>query len=578
MGAGAIRKFLHRACFFGWFLIPCWGLTGCFGTATPPPPVSTRTATPNPAATQGIPKPDAAAKAPPSKSKLRQFYVSEKYSPEERAAVDDMVDQVLSSYSEVEKRQAAAEVLAYHHVVYHTTEYHDLNRNHALIRRYEAKLKKLCDFHQVPFLAVLGITAWENSGSQTKISWADAAGLGQMTWGAVDTAHAYSAKQADEYYTQAKFFKQVAATNKDPEAKRKAIQYQALAERYDLVKRHRQLAHAAGVEDERLVPDANLEDAVLFFKFLLDKYGGRVDIAISAYHNGLQNNDDILFDYLTRRDPGLNRPTPDSRTSFLAALGTHNVNFLTLWNDLRCRQMLNGLRTMDGEITNHINRSQALVDESDIYLWKVLGGLSGYLAGPEFTRSTVAHYDANRDFVEVAGLTSHLTVQDFREGVRKLELVRVTAPVSDQGIGGGARKGTDPQLFSFYITPELDGYLWSLTSRLREATGRKDFRLPVSRLSLAHLTAAGKQSYDWRDELHLKGVAAEFPLSQLDNQARASLRACVESDYLMDRIYKVELEGGRLRICLNPRWGEDFLAVRERNLTAGMATTPPKGN
>lgn len=576
MGAGAIRKILHRACLFGCLLIPSLGTTGCFGTATPPPPVSTRSATPNPAATQGIPKPS--AQAPPSRSKLRQFYVSQKYSAAERAAVDDMVDQLLTNYSEDEKRQAAAEILAYQHVVFHTTQWHDLNRNHALIRRYEGTLKKLCDFHQVPYLAVLGITSWENSGSLTKVSWADAAGLGQMTWGAVDTAHAYSQRQADEYYTQARFFKQVATTNKDPEARRKAAQFQALAERYDLAKRHRQLARAAGVEDERLVPEANLEDAVLFFKFLMDKYGGRVDLAISSYHNGLQNNDDILFDYLSRREPNLARPSADSRVNFMAALGTYNVNFLTLWNDLRCRQMLNGLRTMDGDITNETNRSQALVDESDIYLWKVLGSLAGYLAGPEFTRNTVAHYDADRDFVEVVGLPTHLTVKDFRDGVRKTELVRVTAPVDDQGIGGEARPGSDPRLFSFYITPELDGYLWSLALRMREATGKKDFRLPVSRLSLAHLTAAGKESYDWRDELHLKGVAAEFALGPLDNQARRALRQCVESDYLMDRVYRVELEGGRLRVCLNPRWGEDFLAVRERNLTAQRPSQGNRGN
>ncbi len=575
MSAGGIKKTLHRACFFGWLLIPCWGLTGCFGTATPPPPVATRSATPNPAATQGIPKPS--AQVPPSRSKLRQFYVTEKYSPEERAAVDDMVDQLLTNYSEEEKRQAAAEILSFHHVVYHTTEYHDLNRNHSLIRRYEGQLKKLCDFHQVPYLAVLGITSWENSGSMAKISWADAAGLGQMTWGAVDTAHAYSQKQADEYYTQAKFFKQVAASNKDPEAKKKANQFMALAERYDLVKRHRQLAHQAGVEDERLVPEANLEDAVLFFKFLLDRYGGRVDLAISAYHNGLQNDDDILFDYLARRDPNLSRPSGDNRVNFLAALGDNNVNYLSLWNDLRCRQMLNGLRTMDGEITNNSNRSQALVDESDIYVWKVLGSLAAFLAGPEYTRSTVAHYDANRDFVEVAGINTHLTVEDFREGVRKSELVRVTAPVADQGIGGAAKRGSDPRLFSFYITPELDGYLWSLTLRMREATGKQDFRLPVSRLSLAHLTATGKQSFDWRDEIHLKGVAAEFQVTGLDESTRAALRQCLESDYLMDRVYKVELEGGRIRICLNPRWGEDFLAVRERNLTA-QKPSQTKGN
>lgn len=558
----------------GCLIIPCWGITGCFSTATPPPPVATRSGTPNPAATQGIPRPT--AEAPPSRSKLRQFYVSSKYSADERAAVDDMVEQLLTNYTEEEKRQAAAEILAYHHVVYHTTDHHDLNRNHALVRRYEAQLKKLADFHQVPYLAVLAIVSWENSGGLAKVSWADAAGLGQMTWGAVDTAHAYSQKQAEEYYTQARFFKQVATANKDPEARRKANQYQALGERYDLARRHRHLARKAGVEDERLVPEANLEDAVIFFKFLLDNYGGRADLAISAYHNGLQNNDDLLFDLMSRSDPNLQRPG-DTRASFLAALGNQNVNFLSLWNDLRCRQMLNGLRTMDGEITNNSNRSQALVDESDIYPWKVLGSLAGYLAGPEFTRSTVAHYDANRDFVEVVGVKSNLTLSDFRESVRNHELVRVTAPVTDKGIGGEARKGTDPRLFSYYITPELDGYLWSLTLRMREATGKADFRLPVSRLSLAHFTATGRESFDWRDELHLKGVAAEFPLGSLDESARLALRQCVESDYLMDRIYKVELDGGRLRIVLNPRWGEDFLAVRDRNLASAQKSAP-RGN
>ncbi|MCE7871034.1 hypothetical protein DYH09_11740 [bacterium CPR1] len=575
MAARKIRKILHAFSLFGWLWITCWGLAGCGNAAKPAASPSTAV-TPNPAATQGIPRQP--AEAPPSRSKLRNFYVREKYSEEERAAVDDMVEQVLTSYSEEEKRQAAAEILAYHHVVYHTTNHHDLNRNHALIRRYEARLKKICEFHQVPFLAVLAITSWENSGDMDKVSWADAAGVGQMTWGAVDTAHAYSARQAEEYYTQARFFKNVAKSNKDPEARRKAAQYMALAERYDLVKRHRHLAHQAGVEDERLVVDANLEDAVVFFKFLLDKYGDRVDLAISAYHNGVLNNDDIIFDYLSRRDPNLMRPTAESRANFLTALGTYKVNFLTIWNDLRCRQMLNGLRTVEGEITENVNRHMALGDESDIYVWKVLGSLAGYLAGSEFTRSTVAKYDANRDFVEVVGVTSHLTVEDFREGVRKGELVRVTAPIADHGVGGETRRGSDPRLFSYYISPELDGYLWSLTLRMREATGRKDFRLPVKRLSMAHLTATGKQSFDWRDELHLKGVAAEIPLGMLNDSERAVLRQTVEADYLMDRIYKVELEGGRLRVCVNPRWGEDFLAVRDRNLSAQKPPGGPKEN
>ncbi len=165
MAARKIRKILHAFSLFGWLWITCWGLAGCGNAAKPAASPSTAV-TPNPAATQGIPRQP--AEAPPSRSKLRNFYVREKYSEEERAAVDDMVEQVLTSYSEEEKRQAAAEILAYHHVVYHTTNHHDLNRNHALIRRYEARLKKICEFHQVPFLAVLAITSWENSGDMDK--------------------------------------------------------------------------------------------------------------------------------------------------------------------------------------------------------------------------------------------------------------------------------------------------------------------------------------------------------------------------------------------------------------------------
>ncbi len=56
------------------------------------------------------------------------------------------------------------------------------------------------------------------------------------------------------------------------------------------------------------------------------------------------------------------------------------------------------------------------------------------------------------------------------------------------------------------------------------------------------------------------------------------MRQTVEADYLMDRIYKVELEGGRLRVCVNPRWGEDFLAVRDRNLAAQRPAGGPKEN
>ncbi|MEW6283822.1 MAG: hypothetical protein AB1758_34740, partial [Candidatus Eremiobacterota bacterium] len=517
--------------------------------------------TPNPAATQAFPK--EVELAPASRSNLRNYYIREKYPEAERRSVQDLVELALTAYAPEEKGQAVAEILAYNHVVFHTTEFHDLNRNHALMRRHEELLKKLCKDHEVPFLPVLAITSWENSGDADKVSWADAAGLGQMTWGAVDQAHAYSQRIADEFRIQARLHKDLAAQSKDPKERREAARYSALADRFDLARRHRQLTHQAGLEDERLVPECCLEDSVVFFKYLLEMYGGRVDLAIVTYHNGVQNSDDMLFDYVSRREPSLARPGPNQRGPFLEALSRHNVNFLTLWNDLRCRQMLNGLRTMEGEITEPATAHLALGDESDIYLWKVLGSLAAYQSGPEYTRDAVSRYDGERDFVEVEGLTSHTSLDEFRKAVRASQLVRVTAPIADGGIGGEAKRGTDPRLFSFYITPELDGYLWSLANRMRQASGNPKLRLPVSRLSMAHLTAA-RGTFDLGEELHLKGVAVEVLPAALPDGERAVLRQLVNADYLMDRVYRTQSKDGRLRLCLNPRWGEDFLAVREK--------------
>lgn len=526
----------------------CLGL-GCAlvaGCQKPVPVASLTPATPVPSTPTASPT---SAALPPEidpsleRGQLRAYY-NKKYSPEEFEAVHSLVNELLPDYSPMEKRQAISEILAFSYVIFHETEHHRLDRNHAALRKHQKSLEKIAQTYQVPPLAVMAIVSWENSGGISKVSSADAAGLGQMTWGAIETAHDYAHQEAARLRQE----------SQDPAAS------EPLAKHLESIEiRHQKAAKKAHLPDERFLPECNLEDVVLFFRFLLAQFGGRVDHAIGAYHKGVGNTDDILYDYLTRVEGQVVYPSTD-RTDFLAALERRKVTYLTLWNDARSRQMLNGLRTMDGVVTTAENQSQALGDESDIYPWKVMGSLAAYRQGPDYVERQIQRYSLPQSEVETAGLPVYESLAALRKGIQEHKLVYSRAPVADAGYQSGyAAEFTG---YASAITPELDGYLFSLVARWRKTARQPELILPVK--TLMNTRALSQGNYGLFSKVQLRGVTALIAPQQLGGEARKALGKVLEVDFLNDRIYRSTLDNGDVLVCLNPRFGHQFMAAYEK--------------
>lgn len=479
---------------------------------------------------------------------LREYYLHGKYPQAEIDAVSSMIDLVFPDFEPAKKPQMVAEILSFHHVVFHPTENHDLARNHVLIHQHKDLLKRLCERHDVPFYPVLAITSWENSGGIDKVSWADAAGLGQMTWGAVDEAHRYAARKALQLKEQAQWERYQGNLENDPKRLEKAEALERQAAVLNVEQRHRQMAKAAGVSDERALPECNLEDVVLFYDYLLSQYGGRIDHAIGAYHKGVLNHDDILYDYLRRRDPNVLYPQPADRSSFLNALERLNVTYLDLWNDTRSREMLNGQRTVEGEPTTRANAHLALGDESDIYPWKVLGSLSGVLEGEEYLNRAVERYSVPQLAGEVRGLPPYLGEEGRRLGADRGYLVRIGEDFWPAG------EESNRQL---WVRPELAGYLLHLRDRLARTDGGQGFRFAFTSLG-----EADAEKPDWERELHAKGVAVRISSAGLTSEQRRALKEELQQDYLFDRIY---LRSGpdEHHLVVNPRFGHELTQIYE---------------
>ena len=517
-------------------------LVGCqrpgpVASLTPATPVPSESSSPNANGPQALPP-----EIDPSleKGQLRAYY-NKKYSDQEFAAVRSVVEELFPNYTPAEKRQAIAEILAFSWVIFHETEYHKLDKNHAALRKHEKTLVDMAKRYQVPPLAVMAIVSWENSGGVTKVSAADAAGLGQMTDGAIEEAHRYAHQEAGRLRLE--------ATNPagvEPMAKYlESIEY-----------RHQKAARLAKVPDERFVPECNLEDMVLFFRFLLYQVGGRVDHAIGSYHKGAANTDDILYDYLSRTEGEVVPPGSD-RTDFLAALERRNVTYLTLWNDPRSRQMLNGLRTMDGDVTTPENQSQALGDESDIYPWKVLGSLAAYRQGQEYLDQQIQRYAGPQSEVETRGLPVYESLTALRKAIQEKKLIQSRAPLADYGYRTGYP--TEYVAYSDFITPELEGYLFSLVMRWRKTANQGELMLPVKTLMNTRAMSAG--GYGLFSKVQMRGVTCLIAPQDLPEEARYALRKVLEVDFLNDRIYRSSLDNGDVLITLNPRFGHQFLAA-----------------
>lgn len=477
---------------------------------------------------------------------IREYYLHGKYSQEELDAVADTIQTVFKDRKPEQQRQMVAEILAFHHVIFHPTDYHDLRNNHKAIGRHKDLLKKMCDRHGVPFLPVLAITSWENSGGSDKVSWADAAGLGMMTWGAVDEAHRYAGRKAQKLKEEIQFLKYQAKALKDPSKLEKAEALSVNLAQLNVEQRHRQLTKAANAKDERFVTECTLEDVVLFFDYLLSNYGGRVDHGIAAYHKGVLNQDDILYDYMRRRDPTVLYPQPGDRTSFLEALERLNVTYLDLWNDPRSREMLNGLRTVEGERTTRRNKHLALGDESDIYPWKVLGSLSALRAGEEYLDRLVEHYSIPQLAGEVRGLPAFKGRDGQKEGANKGYLVEF-APDYWSG------EVQDPR--QAWIRPELAGYLLRLRDRMNRALGGANWKIPVLALGREN-----RNKSSWERELHAKGVAVRISVASMSIDHKELLKRMLQQDYLFDRIY-LRSSREEHHIVVNPRFGHEFMKL-----------------
>lgn len=491
-------------------------------------------------------KPELPPEIPPSleRGELRAFY-NKKYTAQEFDTVRSLVEEIFPNYTPQEKRQAITEILSFSYVIFHETEHHHLDRNHAALRKYEKTLIDVCKRYQVPPAAVSAIVSWENSGGVTKVSFADAAGLGQMTDGAIQTAHDFAHQEAARLREEAP----------NPAG------VEPMARHLETISiRHQQMTRKARLPDERFVPECNLEDVALFFKFLLNSFGGRVDHAIGSYHRGVANTDDVVYDYLTRTEGAVVYPNSD-RSDFLAAMDRRNVTYVTLWNDARARQMLNGLRTMDGEVTTDANRSEALGDESDIYPWKVLGSLAAYRQGPEYVQQQIKRYSLPQSEVEVRGLPTFESFTAIREGLKAGKLIRSRAPILDVGfrrdLSGEAATLADS------VTPELEGYLHSLVARWRSTARQQDLQLPVKTLFNTRSLSSGA-GYGLFSKVQMRGVTALLSPRELSPTAEAALKKVLEVDFLNDRIYRSTLDNGDVLVCLNPRFGHQFWAAYQK--------------
>ncbi|MGM9991621.1 MAG: hypothetical protein ACI376_02055 [Candidatus Bruticola sp.] len=524
-----------------------------------------------------------------------QDYYKHKYKKRERSAVVAGVKDLLSFYSEDQLEQAANTILGYHYIVYHETPQHNLLNNHAVARQIETQLRTICTGLNVPFEAMWAIVSWENSGDISKVSFANAAGLGQITEGAVETAHAFGKARAEEWRQEAARLR----TSEIREDKIKAERLEKAAKLADCEERHAELTKNNKLKDERLMIECNLEDSVLFFKYLLSNYGERVDLAISAYHNGVVNNDDVIYAYLRQvKDLNLEAETDHNRIGLFEALERYDLKYIDLWNNIYTREILCGLRTVYGDRVNEENASLALGDESDLYPWKVIASYAGLKAGDNFVRTLQRRYEQPLDFCEVRGLPTYDSVEKLKDGLENDWLCAIDstkfknfgvdipaaekivpkvsqAKAADKAKSKANKSGKkvpvqekevipelsgDVKAACWYASPELYGYLSSLQKRFIESSGNPNVKLPLKNISGAWALGRNHKSCAANSmETHNRGVAVDFALGKLPNVHRKILEKLILEDFLLDVVYIKRAAEGIVHVVINPRCGDDFI-------------------
>ena len=473
----------------------------------------------------------AAAAATASPSSL-QDYEKTRYTASERKLVAGVVAEVFSGSPAAQQQQAVRECLAYFHVVFHRTGSHHFEDNVAVMARWHQEVDDACERYAVPTTMARSILTWENSGSESATSYAACTGIGQLSRGAMGRAHLYGG----QFATQGAFVMGLLCDLAGSTVARllgrhhllvvaleKATRWlRAARSSNEIAARHERMRVAAHASDERAVPRCNIEDSILYMRYLLDMYGDRMDLAISAYHNGIRNTDDVLQDWFGRHVKGAVAFSFNEREPLIVALRRHGVTYLFLWNDERTRMMLNGLLTMDGVPTTPANAPEALGDESDIYVWKTMAAAAALNARPAELTALLERYRGSQDESETRGFVP-------RAG-------------SLQNLPGGIR-----------VVPEVVEWVRSVRARFKARTGRE---CPL-RLVKRHVTPT-----------HASGLAVDLL------PGHPVVLEILKEDWLFDRIYKRAVGGRVVHVCLNPR--EAALWSTHHVSPSASPTLPPR--
>ncbi|HEY3997237.1 MAG TPA: hypothetical protein VGO93_00135, partial [Candidatus Xenobia bacterium] len=210
-----------------------------------------------------------------------------------------------------------------------------------------------------------------------------------------------------------------------------------------------------------------------------------------------------------------------------------------LWTDPYVREIMAGLRTMEGEPLSDSNSGAMLGDESDIYLWKVLGAYGALLGPLQDAARIVERWAPAAEVAELQGLALYLTADSIRQGLAQHVLVQSEGQV---------------------MLPETAGFVRWLK---KTATAE----MPLGQTLRLHLGTAIAQTPPW---LSLSGVPVFSPGGCV-HQSGASIDIVLGSDpasrvvdrilnqlFTTDRVYRTWLQGGRCRVTLNPRYSAEW--------------------
>lgn len=472
-----------------------------------------------------------AARENMQKNALSQFYYNS-FGKAERDIAKEAIKEIIPNYNSIELDLVLEEVLAVHHLVYHETKWHNIQDNVSLVRRYEHEIQKLCNRYKVPIPIALSILTWENSGGIGKRSYTNNIGFGQLGSGAVSLSHVYGAKIALSLLEKAREHYRKAKETGSGEEQNQALALQRDAREYDLSIKHRHFAQQFNVADERDVPLANIEDSIVFLKILLNAYADRTDLAIAAYHNGMQNMDDLLWVYLKRKEVWQNISV-QYKERIPELIRREHITYLALWNDQHLREIMSGLRAVSGKIASKDNNFDTLGDESDLYLWKIIGAYGAYKADAHLLAGLENRYLNRKDQSDTNGLISFITEEDVNNGVKDGELIsnnNITARLA------------------------LFGLLKKLGIQNKKWVQILGILSPAKNISFD--SAEDKKA---EDAVHAQGLSVDIDITNCKDKER--IRGILKWWYHFDRIYFTRLpvqEKMIYHISINPRFSYLF--------------------